>query len=934
MVSADSTEKKTVGSSPCSKDPQPPEAEENQRKRNRLVPLTEHLPHHEFGHGVKREITIYVKGFLSEGEQPADYKKWFTSHQTLISTHDWGDVAFGYCWNTGDYKTKYYATVGIGLLRLYRTISEGVALLSPATLAVAAAQDLAFNVGRLIYQYRLAESNAKEHASHLSEVIKRMRPICDKIRIVAHSLGCKKTIEAATMLDPSDRPDELHLCAPAVCEHEILDLLPKLARDHTYIYYNPGDMVLATSFRVMTRGYTAVGQSGLVSGVRSPKFTMVSTEGHFGFWIHQAYALPFSRFAMPQTPAQQERLNLTSVASDPISCRQDEVVAASKPFMGVISELFTLSPVSAHWLLQSMAVPGPWMRDDHKNPVVLEEEVKSVTLSLTVLDPTGYVMVTLTPIEAGETLVCDTMADISTAVEVDLPPSGPTPVTWWDMLTRLFNGGATSLPDKARPVQVALSVSPEGLVSVKCTAREEEGKLPSCAREAPKVVVNTSVQDSGYVSVKFSFRQVDAEESKTDAAVPELLDDRSSTQPGRSWLGWIRHKETSKELLEPGVVTNDPETASGFSQTLANEVQNPQSGSRFQRPDEGGPNPALTNEGGESWFRRLWRKECSQADSVPDNKPPKQHTQAVFNGHVAVQLTVTEHGFVKIGFEIQEQTSWWSLSWLSPRTAKPKGVQSENIPTLDLRQPSWPYVSVDLRVEVSGWVSLSLIVDGKPLTVRESGVWSLMSYLRRRRVSDANTPSLPTTGATQSDHRSESDLTWSAMSLLRSWFSWRSQKELFDSLPDHRNELTMADLEYVLVSNDYWAPEKLVRVVLTDDGHMFEEIDEEQASNNMNGLKGAESGEELMLGSHGQVLRAKRVRSCENLEKIHRTCERSVRYDTRVVATIAVDDKQVDPQHVRVCLRLDVLTVAVGGGSVGDRAGIIEHRWLLSKPFQ
>jgi hypothetical protein len=51
-------------------------------------------------------------------------------------------------------------------------------------------------------------------------------------------------IESAASLPPEQRPDEIHLCAPAVRENDVAEKLPSLARGATYLYYTEKDRVL------------------------------------------------------------------------------------------------------------------------------------------------------------------------------------------------------------------------------------------------------------------------------------------------------------------------------------------------------------------------------------------------------------------------------------------------------------------------------------------------------------------------------------------------------------------------------------------------------------------------------------------------------------------------------------------------------------------
>ncbi len=82
----------------------------------------------------------------------------------------------------------------------------------------------------------------------------------DVVRVVAHSLGCRHAIAAISSMTANERPDLLHLCAPAVREVDVQVHLRRLVRQHTYVYYTARDTVLAVPFVVMASG-SALGEA-------------------------------------------------------------------------------------------------------------------------------------------------------------------------------------------------------------------------------------------------------------------------------------------------------------------------------------------------------------------------------------------------------------------------------------------------------------------------------------------------------------------------------------------------------------------------------------------------------------------------------------------------------------------------------------------------
>jgi len=68
------------------------------------------------------------------------------------------------------------------------------------------------------YEFYQAKEKSVEEAPALAEKLKSLHANFDKVRVVAHSLGCRLALEAISNLSSTDRPHELHLCAPAFTE--------------------------------------------------------------------------------------------------------------------------------------------------------------------------------------------------------------------------------------------------------------------------------------------------------------------------------------------------------------------------------------------------------------------------------------------------------------------------------------------------------------------------------------------------------------------------------------------------------------------------------------------------------------------------------------------------------------------------------------------
>ena len=69
-----------------------------------------------------------------------------------------------------------------------------------------------------VHQYLLASRNAPVIAQVRARHLGALTEAGARVRVVAHSLGCRQVIEAVSRLSPQLRPEEIHLCAPAVRE--------------------------------------------------------------------------------------------------------------------------------------------------------------------------------------------------------------------------------------------------------------------------------------------------------------------------------------------------------------------------------------------------------------------------------------------------------------------------------------------------------------------------------------------------------------------------------------------------------------------------------------------------------------------------------------------------------------------------------------------
>jgi hypothetical protein len=240
-----------------------------------------------------RQVTVYVKGFLARGEKADHFERWLVCHKALEESHAWGPNAFGYHWPSGGFG-KLAVSVGaakglVDFVRVVRNVRRAVSL---GSLGMIVGEQLLTVSALFVHQYltanRSAQALAEEYASQLAALAERGA----RVRVVAHSLGCRQVIEAASSLPPELRPDEVHLCAPAVREDEVAEKLPFLARSATYLYYTEKDRVLDLGFTPLARG-RALGYSGPRKAYAG--LTALDVSEHFDFFVHGEYKMRFGQ---------------------------------------------------------------------------------------------------------------------------------------------------------------------------------------------------------------------------------------------------------------------------------------------------------------------------------------------------------------------------------------------------------------------------------------------------------------------------------------------------------------------------------------------------------------------------------------------------------------------------------------------------------------
>ncbi len=234
------------------------------------------------------EITLYVKGFLGRGEEPDHFERWLASHDALVRSHGWGEAARGYHWPAGRLVPRAVVALGSAkfawdLFRVARNVRQAARIGHWGALV---AEEAGLAAAHFVTQFVLASRSARERAEDFAAELRALAESGRRVRVVAHSLGCRHVIEAVSTLEPAQRPHEIHLCAPACREDDVAEQLPRLARQGTCLYHTEKDRALDLAFTPLARG-RALGFCGPRRGYGG--LTAFDVSEHFDFWVHAEY---------------------------------------------------------------------------------------------------------------------------------------------------------------------------------------------------------------------------------------------------------------------------------------------------------------------------------------------------------------------------------------------------------------------------------------------------------------------------------------------------------------------------------------------------------------------------------------------------------------------------------------------------------------------
>jgi len=254
----------------------------------------------------RNEYTLYIKGFLGNSHARTNFKHWEAAHETLVSARGWGSTAYGWHWDSGQVQLSDAPVPWVTLGTIGAAAAKGLIWgsrafrLTPAGLAAGMVIDGSM---LLASKYWQATHNADNHSKKLASAIAELGALHTKprVRIVAHSLGCKLLLNALKELPSDLRPHEVHLCGGAFPETIFKNAyLHGFAKEHTYVYFCTKDATLQYGYGGFHYGSEpAVGFAGLsfpfdnVSNIKVDHFFQDETLVHnqYGQFFHKFVGL-------------------------------------------------------------------------------------------------------------------------------------------------------------------------------------------------------------------------------------------------------------------------------------------------------------------------------------------------------------------------------------------------------------------------------------------------------------------------------------------------------------------------------------------------------------------------------------------------------------------------------------------------------------------
>lgn len=239
------------------------------------------------------EITVYIKGFLSNGESPANFKPWLGTHHKVPN---WNKLAIGWYWDCGS-NNLFPVPVTLAY-----TWYKGSKLLNinPLFLATSLSVDLGIHVMGTLWQYIRTEERTTQLADDLASNLIELSNRYSNVRIVAHSLGCKLLLNALDKIPVDKYPKTMHLLAPAVVETSYTQTFTHFQnyaypRSRMYVYYCKNDFMLDTLL-CLIKGFPPVGAVGMARSFQGIKSINVESFFNDSWFVHRNYKHMFNLF--------------------------------------------------------------------------------------------------------------------------------------------------------------------------------------------------------------------------------------------------------------------------------------------------------------------------------------------------------------------------------------------------------------------------------------------------------------------------------------------------------------------------------------------------------------------------------------------------------------------------------------------------------------
>lgn len=220
-----------------------------------------------------QELTLYVKGFMSKGENTEDFTPWVKTHDSLVERGVWEPgPAKGWSWHSGKVQYPYPIFTGLKFGASFWSKSKFMRI-TPLSMAVSTGIDIGIYATRLLYQYYYIQGDMDQLSTRLSNDLVRLSKKYGKVRVVAHSLGCRLLLNSLKKI-PKDQtehlPNCIHMCAPALLSDEMeYYMTNQMWKDSMNVYYAKNDYVLSIFYRMIS-GFVddkeIVGVNGLSEG--------------------------------------------------------------------------------------------------------------------------------------------------------------------------------------------------------------------------------------------------------------------------------------------------------------------------------------------------------------------------------------------------------------------------------------------------------------------------------------------------------------------------------------------------------------------------------------------------------------------------------------------------------------------------------------------